>query len=312
MRCRTGASKGSDARGPREVSAGRRARFSSVAFALAVAALLSIAAARVEPARISIGTFNIRYANAGDGANAWDKRREMVVAILKNRDVWGLQEALPEQVAQLRSSLGEFDVVARSREKSPDEGEACPILYRSARWRLDAEDVGTFWLSETPEVPGSKSWDSSLPRIATFARLIDKESNRALYVFNLHLDHQGANARLEAARVVAARIKGRKHADPVILLGDFNTGPATAPIRALLDDAALGLVDAWRVANPDKPERGSFNGWAETCAGDRIDFMLPSKSFAVESCVIDDAKPNGRWPSDHASVQAVLAWPPVQ
>ncbi len=257
---------------------------------------------------IAVGTFNIRYANKGDGANAWEHRQATVIEMLREGDFWGLQEALPAQVATMASALPAYGMVVRSREKNPAEGEACPILYRSERWTLDAEDHETFWLSETPEVPGSKSWDSSLPRVATMARFIETSSGRGLYVVNVHLDHRGAQARLESALLIARRLASRKHADPVIVLGDFNTGPASPPIRALLDDAGLRLVDAWRAANADERERGTFNGWAEACTGDRIDYILVTTSLNVDTCEIDDSKPNGRWPSDHAAVRAVMRW----
>jgi endonuclease/exonuclease/phosphatase family metal-dependent hydrolase len=262
--------------------------------------------AAVDASTISIGTFNIRYANAGDGANAWSHRTEMVYDILREGDFWGLQEALPEQVAAIRAALPAYEILVRSREKDPTKGEACPILYRSSRWELDASDCGTFWLSETPEVAGSKSWDSSLPRIATFGRFVERASGRGLYVFNVHLDHRGSTARLEAARLVAERIASRRRPEPVVLLGDFNTGPTTPPIQAILDHARVDLRDVWRTANPGSAEVSTFNGWEERCRGDRIDYLFASPGLVVESCVVDDRKPNGRWPSDHAPVRSVL------
>lgn len=257
-------------------------------------------------ASLELGSFNIRYANDADGPNAWKHRAPMVIAMLREADVWGLQEALPEQIAAIAEALPEYSVIARTRERDASKGEACPILYRRDRWDADPLEQGTFWLSETPEEPGSKSWDSSLPRIATFARLIERSSGRAFYLVNVHLDHRGATARLEAARLVAARIAERRHPDPVVVLGDFNTGPDSPPVRALLAEGRLGLRDAWRVGNPDAPERGSFNGWKERCEGERIDYLLVSDGLAVDSCLIDDRKPEGRWPSDHAAVRGRL------
>ncbi len=262
------------------------------------------------PSAIAVGTFNIRYANKDDGDNAWDRRQSMVFEMIREGDFWGLQEALPEQVAAIAKALPAYGIVVRSREKDPAQGEACPILYRKERWTLDAEEQGTFWLSESPDVPGSKSWDSSLPRVATFARFTETASGRAIYVVNVHLDHRGERARLESARLVAKRMAARKHHDPLVLIGDFNTGPKSPPIRALLEDRELDVVDAWRVAHPDDAERGTFNGWADACAGERIDFVLPTRTLHVERCVIDDRKPEGRWPSDHAAVRSVLTWGP--
>lgn len=285
---------------------------SSVALAL----LAALAPAGLRPSGhnpddrkpIEVGTFNIRYANDGDGANAWKHRREMVAAILKDGDFWGLQEALPSQIADIERDRPEFKVVARTREKDPAHGEACPILYRADRWTLDATDSGTFWLSETPEIAGSKSWDSSLPRICTFARFTERDGGRSLYVFNVHLDHQGPKARLEAARLVAGRIAARAHDDPVVLVGDFNCGPASEPVRALLDGKAPVLLDAWRSANPSAAEQGTFNGWQPKCGAERIDWIFVTGALEVRSASIDDAKREGRWPSDHAFVRARLAW----
>ena len=257
---------------------------------------------------LAIGTFNIRYANSADGVNRWESRRSMVMDMLRDGDFWGLQEALPEQVADIGAELPAYAIVVRSREREANKGEACPILYRSERWELDESDHGTFWLSETPEAPGSKSWDSSLPRIATMARFVERSSGRGIYVVNVHLDHRGQQARLEAARLVASRIAERRQPDPVVLLGDFNTGPTSPPIRALLDDARVGLRDAWRIRHANGEEQPTFNGWADACSGDRIDFILTSSTLNVESCEIDDSKPSGRWPSDHAAVRAVIRW----
>jgi len=263
----------------------------------------------VEPASVRVATFNIRYANPADGVNAWSKRRAMVLGILRDGDFWGLQEALPSQVREIAEGLPEYAMLVRSRERDATQGEACPILYRADRWELDAADHGTFWLSETPESAGSRSWDSSLPRICTYGRFVSKAGGRALYIFNVHLDHQGATARLEAARLIAARIAARKNsADPVVLLGDFNCGPQSAPLQALVGGERAALRDAWRATNPDAPEQPTFNGWADACAGERIDHILFTGALDVESAAIDAARRDGRWPSDHAFVRAEFVW----
>jgi len=288
--------------------------FRTALLSLVIVLSLGLSARAGAEESIRVGSFNIRYANEGDGPNAWRHRRAMVLGILRAADFWGVQEALPEQVRDIEQGCTEFKVLARTREADATKGEACPILYRADRWELDAAESGTFWLSETPEVAGSKSWDSSLPRVCTFARFTARKMGagdgapRALYVFNVHLDHRGEQSRLEAAKLVAARIAARKHADPVILLGDFNCGPGSAPIKALLGHATLGLRDAWRETNPDAPEQGTFNGWAESCGTERIDWILVGGGLDVESASIDADKRDGRWPSDHAIVRAEFVW----
>ncbi|MCB9878941.1 MAG: endonuclease/exonuclease/phosphatase family protein [Planctomycetes bacterium] len=272
--------------------------------ALVVAAACSVGP-HVAPA-VEIGTFNIRYDNPGDGDNAWPRRRAMVADVLREGDLWGLQEVLPQQVAALREDLPEFGMVVRSRDRDPHKGEACPILFRTARWSLDELDHGTFWLAETPDTAGSQSWDAALPRIATYARLIDASNGRGLYVFNVHLDHRGPRARLESCKLLARRIAARQQPDPVVVLGDFNAGPTSPPLRALLADATIGVVDAWRSAHPHAEERGTFSGWGESLGERRIDHVLPGPGLVVAACEIDERRPNGRWPSDHAPVRAML------
>lgn len=253
------------------------------------------------------GTFNIRYDNAGDGANRWSRRRELVVGILREGDLWGLQEALPTQVAELAGALPEFGVLSRTRERDPAQGEACPILYRRDRFEPDPDDHGTFWLGPTPDEPGSRGWDAALPRIATWSRLVDREG-RGLYLFNAHFDHRGEEARRESARVLLDRIAARRRADPVIVTGDLNCGPGSPALGAILASREPVLVDAWRAANPSAPEQATFNGWADECRGARIDWLFAERtpSLAIEACDIDLRRPSGRWPSDHAPVVARL------
>lgn len=255
------------------------------------------------PRPIEAMSFNIRYGTADDGGNRWERRRELVLATLRDGgDVLGLQEAMPFQVAEITAALPGFAVESRTREVDPAAGEACPILWRSERFDADPADRGTFWLSESPETAGSRSWDAALPRVATFVRLVDRADGRGFYVFNTHLDHRGPKAREESARLLGRRIAERKRPDePVILLGDFNDGPDSPAIRSL---AAAGLVDAWRAANPAAAETGTFNGWKDSVGPERIDFVLATAGLVPMSAAIDARRPDGRWPSDHLPVRA--------
>lgn len=280
-------------------------------------------------AEFVVGTFNIRLDTSADGMNAWPHRRALVCSLLDGAEIWGLQEALPGQVRAISSAMPGIGMLARSRDPDPDRDEACPIAWRSDLWSLDPVEHGTFWLSERPDQPGSRSWDSSLPRICTFARLLPTPTaprgRVPIYVFNVHLDHRGAEARARSAELVAQRIACRTHADPVILLGDFNDGPESAPLRTLCPGAGractarpgdgcmqdASLRDAWRVANAHAPERGTYTGWADATEGPRIDFILVSPSLSVERSTIDDRRPGGRWPSDHMPVTATLICTPV-
>ena len=266
-----------------------------------------------KPFETTVGTFNIRVDTAADGINAWPNRVGMVVAVLERAEIWGIQEALPHQVRELEGRLPHMEALWRTRDADPSRDESCPILFDGRMWSLDPDEHGTFWLSEDPSVPGSRSWDSSLPRICTYARLIRHGTERcAIYVFNVHLDHRGPAARSESARLLRERIAARAHADPVVVVGDFNAGPESAPLRALLAEATdrqgTPLRDAWREANPRMPEQGTFSGWSARISGPRIDFVLVSREVGVISASIDSSQQQGRWPSDHLPVTARIRW----
>lgn len=287
----------------------------------------------------TVGSFNIRLDTAADGTNGWPHRTSMVVHVIGGADIWGLQEALPHQVQELERRLPHMQAVWRTRDADPSRDESCPIMFDRRLWALDPDDHGTFWLSQEPSVPGSKSWDSSLPRICTYARLVRRGCEPcALYVFNVHLDHRGDLARGESARLLRERIGARTRPDPVVLLGDFNAGPDSPPLQLLTasdpepparegredrtatasGDAARrvrpsargAFIDAWRAANPAAPEQGTFNGWSAEVSALRIDFVLVSPDVKVISASIDSAQQTGRWPSDHLPVTAQLQFRP--
>ena len=260
----------------------------------------------------AVGTFNIRLDTAADGANAWPHRIEMVVDALGSAEIWGIQEALPHQVRELSRRLPHMHALWRTRDADPARDESCPIMFDSRLWALDPDEHGTFWLSEQPSVPGSRSWDSSLPRICTYARLVRRGGDPcALYVFNVHLDHRGAAARRESAQLLRQRIRARAHPDPVVLLGDFNAAPDSLPLQMLTAPDHGLLVDAWRAAHPGTPEQGTFNGWSAALTGPRIDFVLVSPDVRVVSASIDSTTKKGRWPSDHLPVTAQLQFRPA-
>ncbi len=152
-------------------------------------------------------TFNIRLSKAPDGPNAWPRREAMVRDLIRQyqADFVGVQEAWPDQIAYLRDNLTDYSYLVRSREVDAEQGEAVPLFYRQARWKLDDAERGTFWLSDTPQVPGSKSWGNGIPRIATWGRFVEKATGRALYVFNVHFDHLSESSRVASAALLVQR-----------------------------------------------------------------------------------------------------------
>ena len=281
----------------------------------------TVAAPPPDAATTTIVTLNIRHDNPGDGPDAWPNRADGLIAALAGfeADVIGLQEVLPRQADRIAGDLPEFEMLVRSRERVAGRGEAVPILWRTSHWRLDPDAHGTFWLSETPDVPGSKSWDSSLPRVTTWARLLpvsempDLDERRPLWIFNTHFDHRGVEARLESAKLLLDRILA--WCDPtesVVLLGDFNAGPDEPPVRVLVGgdaaDASMAdppLIDSWASLNGGLVENATWNGFEFIESGSRIDYVF-ARGLPVRSATIDRPTIGGRPISDHWPVRVVF------
>jgi endonuclease/exonuclease/phosphatase family metal-dependent hydrolase len=276
--------------------------------------VLSTEAIAADPLHLSAMTFNLRLSKAMDGANHWEHRKAQVVELMRRvgADFIGGQEAWADQVAYLREQLPEYQLIARSRQADPNVDEAVPLLYRHERWQLDAQENGTFWLSDTPEVAGSHTFGNHLPRIVTWGRFVEKASGRAVYVYNTHLDHQSEPARVKGAALLARRIAERLHADPVVVLGDFNANEASEPIRYLtgqLPGSPVRLIDTFRAVHPEEQEVGTFHGFKGTAAGGKIDYVLTLEPVEVEDARILRDQQDGRYPSDHFPVTAKFAFP---
>ena len=266
---------------------------------------------------LSAVTFNIRYGTARDGDNAWKNRRQAVLDFIDGckADFIGLQECLAFQTEEIRSAVDDrYAMILRTREVKDGDGEATPLLYLRDRWKLDPSQHGTFWLSEQPETPGSISWNSSLPRIATWGRFLEHSTGRVVWVFNTHFDHRSAKAREGGARLIAGRIGDLvPDGEMVIVLGDLNAVPGSAPLRALQAGAGrnpVKLVDAWRELNPDEPLECTMNEWGEGLKGRRIDYVLVAPGAQLVESSIVRRRTGGRPISDHWPVHARFAFSP--
>jgi endonuclease/exonuclease/phosphatase family metal-dependent hydrolase len=237
---------------------------------------------QTEGDNIKVMTFNIRYGTAADG---------------------------PNQVEQIHNALKGYALVTAGRDDGKMAGEHCSILYRTERFKL--ADSGTFWFSNSPWVSGSKHWGNQIPRICTWARLVERDTDRALFVYNLHLDHQSQTSRFKSAELLARVVSQREPKDPVIVMGDFNMGldnPAMLYLRRLgYPNAPVELLDSWRLLYPDKPEIRTFHGFEGGTEGIKIDHILIERTTKVLDAQIDRwSDEQGRYPSDHYPVTAVL------
>ena len=174
--------------------------------------------------KIRWGTFNIRLQNDGDerAGYGWSVRRDRVANYIKQNhiDVIGLQEVLHVQLEDLLARLPEYDYVGVGRSDGATKGEYSPVFF--LKEKFEVLEKGNFWLSETPEVPGSKGWDAALERIASYAKLRDRATGEVFMAVNTHFDHVGVTARRESAKLIMRKIQEIVGDRPAVVTGDFN------------------------------------------------------------------------------------------
>ena len=288
-------------------------------------------------AAIRVGTYNIRHSRSGgkpidrlDGENFWELRKADTAALIRrlDLDIFGLQEVYPEQLKYLRETLTDYEFVGDHREADRKSGEASPVCYRKSRFT--AEKKGTFWLSETPDVPGSKSWSTAATRICSYLILRDGKTGRKLCFANTHTDHRSELAREKGMLLVIERMKTFGEGAPVIFIGDHNCYETSAPSKAVskILKSALFVSEtppkgSWRTFNGwcwrdretsiaealrETPERRNGKEYRKLIGGCRIDYIYVEPGTRVlDYETVNETRPGKKlYPSDHFPVVATV------
>lgn len=257
---------------------------------------------------IKVMSFNIRYGLAEDGENHWDKRKSLALARIHAfaPDVLGMQECRDDAQAEfVRASLPGYVLYGVRRGGGPETAlEMAPVLVRRAAFQIS--QTGHFWLSETPHIPGSKSWESTFARTVTWAKLIHRGTGQTLTFVNTHFDYH-PSAIDGAAHCLHQWLADVLTQSPVILTGDFNAEKDSAAYHLLTRTTVLN--DAYRLAHPNPDNEATFHAFGQPQAMKAIDWILVSPQFNVVQASVDRSYPGGRFPSDHDPVLAVLSWP---
>ena len=265
--------------------------------------LMGLTGAARASMEFNVGTYNLRLNTPDDGPNAWPLRRDAVRALIDYHqiDLLGTQEGLKDQVDDLAAMPG-FAYVGVGRDDGKRAGEHSAIFYRTTRFALLAH--GDFWLSETPTVPG-KGWDATCcNRIASWAKLRERQSKREFYVFSVHFDHQGVIARRESAHLMLREMHDIAGDNPVLCLGDFNATPESEPISIM----AAVLRDSRTVSQtPPYGPVGTFNDFKiDAPLKERIDYIFLGPRWQVLRYAALTDTHEARFPSDHLPVVARL------
>ncbi len=250
---------------------------------------------------LEVMTYNIRLDVAVDGKNAWPLRKEFLTSQIQfyEPDIFGIQEAKPNQVFDISIMLPKYDQVGIGRE-GKGTGESSNIYYKKDRFIL--KESNTFWLSETPNKV-SKGWDAAYNRVCTYALLKDKKTRKNIWVFNTHLDHVGEVARTKGIELILSKIAAVNTKNyPVIFMGDFNSEPTSERIISLKNH-----MDDSRDISEEKPfgPTGTFNGFNHhEPVTTLIDYIFISKDSDLKVhkyAILSDSK-DLKYPSDHLPV----------
>lgn len=253
---------------------------------------------------LKVMSFNIRLNVDSDKENSWTNRKEDVTDLLTyyHPDYFGVQEALPDQMKDIKNGLKNYDYVGVGRDDGKEKGEFSAIFYDTNRLRII--NSGTFWLSETPEKP-SKGWDAALNRICTYAVFKDKKSKKEFMALNLHFDHVGNVARVKSSELILKKIKEINPKNlPVTVSGDFNLTEDSEPIKIM----SKNLKDSfYHSETKHYGPKGTFTGFnVNEVPKERIDYIF-IKGFNIKSHRhINDRRENLLYPSDHFPVLTEL------
>jgi len=256
----------------------------------------------IDAQSIKVMSYNIRLDVASDGVNQWSNRKEKLPALIKsyNPDLVGLQEAMHHQLMDILKALPEYGYIGVGRDDGKEKGEYSAILYKKDRFEVLSQK--TTWLSETPDVPGSKSWDAAITRVLTRGKFKDKKTGKEFMYFNTHFDHIGKEARKNSAGMIVKAINDESKGLPMLVTGDFNSQPSEDPYKVILDSKIL--TDA----RPEGTTGGTFctfsvNGPPCTL----IDHIFYTKGWKKKEYKVITDNDGTYYPSDHLPVMAELA-----
>jgi len=264
------------------------------------------------PDNICVMTFNVRFDNPDDGINAWPERRLLVKELLKRHqpDLIGLQEGLKHQITEIEQDLSGYAWTGVGRDDGQESGEYAAVFYRADRFEVI--ETNNFWLSETPEKPGSMGWDAACVRVVTWVKLHDNQANRTLFLFNTHFDHFGEEARQNSVSLLKKMISDITRNDAVIVTGDFNLTPDSDLYSRLTDAGQSGgliLRDtrSQTISEPVGPS-WTFHGFGMTADRPRLDYIFINNKFTVNRHITIDSEFKDPYPSDHLPVMTLLSW----
>ncbi|MET0934535.1 MAG: endonuclease/exonuclease/phosphatase family protein [Luteibacter sp.] len=247
---------------------------------------------------LRVMSFNVRTITGKDGADRWEARRDLFADTIRalHPDVIGTQELAKEQGDDATARLEGYTWFGRDRFGGHAD-EHMGIFYRKDRLKLI--ESGDYWLSDTPDKVASITWGNIFPRMVNWALFERVSDHKRFYLLDTHYPYrdQDEDARSKSAREMAAWIAKLPANVPVIVTGDFNTGPESVAHTTL----TASLKDAWDTAPKREGPAETFHAFSGH-ATKRIDWILFRGVTATAVETVTTSR-DGHYPSDHFPVQ---------
>ena len=263
---------------------------------------------------LNVMSFNVRLDAPSDSMNNWQYRKDVAAQLIKNYDVdiVGMQEVRPNQMQDFIDRLPEYTAIGVGREdgtNGPESGEHSPLFFKKDKFK--ALQSGTFWLSETPDVP-SKGWDAEYIRIATWAILENIATGEKIFAVNTHLDNIGKEAKIKGVTLMLNKAMEVAEGYPVILTGDFNSEPTSDVVKYVTNDATSHSLNSARdIAKMKVDKAGTYHDFGKLPDAQReyIDYIFVSKDITVDKYEVTEDKLDGIFTSDHNPIFAKIVLP---
>jgi len=209
-----------------------------------------------------------------------------------------------DQFADLKSVFADFEHFGVPDTAAGIHPTNCIFYRRDGFTKVTA---GCYWLSETPHIAGSKSWDSGYVRLVNWIRLIDNETGTEFRIVNTHLDNESQRAREQQARLIVEDSCAYPKNYPQILAGDMNCDAGNPAIQIF---KAGGWNDTYEIVHRTEEPGFTYHEFlGPNCksALGKIDWIFVRGEVKVLGAGIVSDSPAGRWPSDHYFVSATLS-----
>jgi endonuclease/exonuclease/phosphatase family metal-dependent hydrolase len=261
---------------------------------------------------LKVMSFNIRCSTAQDGINTWKNRFPLVVKIIQKYSPTfiGFQELCSDQLQDLKRELPQYRVYGVGRDDGQSLGEQMPIFYNHALLL----NQGTFWLSDSPDIPGSR-WNE-IPRTCTWGHFL-LENGQQLALYNTHLDHLQTINQERGLKLILDKIQAQSTKLPQVLMGDFNCSPFSNPYNIVASKFSESTEFVRKKESAANNIPITFHNYSGTTSVNKSAFPLPWIDYIwirgqiknIQSCVINDtfSKISGIYPSDHWPIMSELS-----